>query len=99
MKKQLFTLIGCLIYCILFIQTLSAETFKVVGYYPNWAIYRQPAFYPKDINPKLLTHINYAFVKVDAQGNLTLFDSWSDTDYRSDWNSEKPYWGNFLQLK
>jgi chitinase len=99
MKKQLLILIGYLISCLLFLHALGAETFKIVGYYPNWAIYRQPAFQPKDIDAKLLTHINYAFVKVDVQGNLILFDSWADTDYRSDWNSEKPYWGNFLQLK
>jgi chitinase len=99
MKKHLFILLGYLISYIIFLQALGAETFKIVGYYPNWAIYRQPAFQPKDIDAKLLTHINYAFVKVDVQGNLILFDSWADIDYRSDWNSEKPYWGNFLQLK
>lgn len=99
MRKQLFILLSYLMSCMIFLQALGAETFKIVGYYPNWAIYRQPAFQPKDINATLLTHINYAFVKVDVQGNLILFDSWADTDYRNDWNSEKPYWGNFLQLK
>lgn len=99
MNKKLYTLILCLFSLFLLDLThLNAEPFKIVGYYPNWAMYRQPAFLPKDINAKLLTHVNYAFVKVDEQGNLVLFDSWADTDHRSDWNSEKPYWGNFLQL-
>ena len=53
------------------------EPLKIIGYYPNWAIYRNPKFYPKDINPNLVTHINYAFIKTDANGNLTLFDSWA----------------------
>ncbi len=66
-----------------------------MGYYPNWDISRSPAFYPQDIDFSLLTHINYAFAKVDSAGNIQLFDSWADIEYRSDWNSEKPYWGNF----
>lgn len=78
--------------------SLPAEPIKIVGYYPNWAIYRQPSFKPKDIAAKLVTHINYAFIKVDASGNLILIDPWADVDYRTDWNNEKPYWGNFLQL-
>lgn len=98
MNKLLSTLLGCFSSFIVLMSSLQAEPFKVVGYYPNWAMYRQPSFQPKDINAKLLTHINYAFVKVDTKGNLILFDSWADTDHRTDWNSEKPYWGNFLQL-
>lgn len=71
---------------------------KVIGYYTNWAIYRSPGFYPKDINANLVTHINYAFLRSDSAGNVTLFDSWADVEYRSDWNTQKPYWGNFRQL-
>lgn len=77
----------------------AAEPYKIVGYYPNWAMYRDTPFYPKDIDAKLLTHINYAFVKIDTQGNFILFDPWADVEHRTDWNQEKPYWGNFLQLK
>ncbi len=71
---------------------------KIIGYYTNWAIYRNPSFKPQDINVNLVTHINYAFAQVDTSGNILLFDSWADIDYRSDWNTEKPYWGNFRQL-
>ena len=81
------------------LASLHAEPYKIVGYYPNWAIYRQPSFKPAHIPTDLVTHINYAFIKVDTQGNLILIDPWADTDYRNDWNSEKPYWGNFLQLQ
>lgn len=76
----------------------SQKNYKIIGYFPNWAMYRQPSFKPEDINASLLTHINYAFIRVDAQGNLILFDPWADTDYRSDWSTEKPYWGHFRQL-
>lgn len=76
----------------------GTEPKKIVGYYPNWAIYRNPAFKPQHINASLLTHINYAFIKVDTKGNLLLFDPWADTDYRTDWNKQKPFWGNFEQL-
>lgn len=100
MKKNLFIWVVCCVSLILlFRDALQAESFKVIGYYPNWAMYRQPSFQPKDIDAQLLTHINYAFVKVDTRGNLILFDSWADIEHRTDWSSEKPYWGNFLQLK
>lgn len=72
--------------------------YKVIGYYPNWAMYRSPAFKPHDIDPNLVTHINYAFAKVDTSGNILLFDSWADIEYRSDWNAQKTYWGNFREL-
>ncbi|MFI0434237.1 MAG: glycoside hydrolase family 18 protein [Parachlamydiaceae bacterium] len=99
MNNFLIFFIPYLFLFFLFFKGLSGESFKIVGYYPDWAIYRQPAFYPKDINPHLLTHINYAFIKVDSHGKLILFDPWADVDHRHDWNSFKPYWGNFLQLK
>ncbi len=98
MNTFLSTLLVSLSTFVGMLSLLHAEPFKVVGYYPNWAIYRQPSFKPKDIQAKLLTHINYAFVKVDTKGNLILIDSWADIDHRTDWNSEKPYWGNFRQL-
>lgn len=37
--------------------------YKLVGYFENWAQYRQSAgkFLPNQINPALFTHINFAF--------------------------------------
>ena len=98
MKKYLFLLIGCFLSSLSIIYPLAAANFKVVGYYASWAIYRHPPFYPQEIDGNLLTHINYAFINVDKKGNLILFDAWADTGHRTDWNSQKPYWGNFLQL-
>lgn len=76
----------------------AASGYKVIGYFPNWGMYRNPSFYPHDINANLVTHINYAFTKVDTAGNIILFDPWADTDYRQDWNTQKPYWGHFREL-
>jgi chitinase len=37
--------------------------YKLVGYFENWAQYRQAGgkFLPAQINPSLFTHINFAF--------------------------------------
>lgn len=78
--------------------TAIGSGYRVIGYFPNWGMYRNPAIYPHDIDANLVTHINYAFTKVDTAGNIQLFDPWADTDYRQDWNSQKPYWGHFREL-
>lgn len=85
----------CFIFALITSISITAQDYKVVGYYPNWAIYRNPSFKPHDIDFNLVTHINYAFAKVDTAGNIILFDPWADIDYRTDWNTSKPYWGNF----
>lgn len=71
---------------------------KIIGYFPNWAIYRARPFYAKDINPNLITHINYAFASVDTDGTIHLFNPWSDTDFNAGNTGDKPYSGNFYQL-
>lgn len=95
MKQTLKLIAFVLLTIIVFATSLIAQDYKVIGYYPNWAMYRNPSFKPQDIDFNLVTHINYAFAKVDKQGNILLFDPWADVDYRSDWNVEKPFWGNF----
>jgi GH18 family chitinase len=46
--------------------------FRTIGYYENWAQYRQAGgkFFPNQINPNLFTHVNFAF-------GLFGFVSWS----------------------
>ena len=54
----------------------------VVCYYDNWVIYRPGdcQFEPSDIDPELCTHIIYAYAKLQATENPTLFpsDEWAD---------------------
>lgn len=86
-----------LLFLVLFVSNY-ADQYKIVGYYPSWALYRAEPFKPSDIDGRLVTHINYAFIRVDEQGNISLVDPWADVEYRSDWNSNKPFWGHFLAL-
>ncbi|MGW6278260.1 glycoside hydrolase family 18 protein [Kribbella sp. NPDC055071] len=54
---------------------------RVVGYYTNWSGYARN-FLVSDLvkngSAAKLTHINYAFGFVDAQGNCTSSDAWAD---------------------
>lgn len=95
--KMLFLLLNLLV-C-LNIQIFGLDSKKIIGYYPSWALYRNPPCKPCDLPGHLLTHINYAFAKVDTLGNIHLVDPWADVEYRSDWNTQKPYWGHFHQLQ
>ncbi|MGL5714612.1 MAG: glycosyl hydrolase family 18 protein [Paraclostridium sp.] len=46
-----------------------------VMYYGDWSIWGgQGNFYPKDIPAEELTHLNFAFMDFDAQGNLVFTD-------------------------
>ncbi|MGL4623582.1 MAG: glycoside hydrolase family 18 protein, partial [Culicoidibacterales bacterium] len=46
-----------------------------VMYYGDWSIWGgQGNFYPKDIPAEQLTHLNFAFLDFDAQGNLIFTD-------------------------
>ena len=62
-----------------------ADKFKVVCYFSNWAWYRPQngRFIPEDINPKLCTHLNYAFATLNGETmTLQIHDSWADVDNR-----------------
>lgn len=53
----------------------SANTKRNVMYYGDWSIWGgQGNFYPQDIPADQLTHLNYAFMDFDAQGNLIYCD-------------------------
>ncbi|XP_008184295.1 probable chitinase 10 isoform X2 [Acyrthosiphon pisum] len=61
----------------------SAEYFKVVCYFTNWAWYRHSGgkYLPSDIDPSLCTHIIYGFAVLDND-ELTIraHDTWADFD-------------------
>ncbi|MDJ0717271.1 MAG: glycosyl hydrolase family 18 protein [Prochloraceae cyanobacterium] len=73
---------------------------KVVGaYYPEWAIYERN-YQVADIPADKLTHVFYAFAKIDNTGQVTTFDNYAATEKRfdGDWNTPKEFAGNFEQL-
>lgn len=60
------------------VQVTAANTSEKrnVMYYGDWSIWGgQDNFYPKDIPAEKLTHLNFAFLDFDAQGNLIFCDS------------------------
>ncbi|WP_268627523.1 glycosyl hydrolase family 18 protein [Paenibacillus alvei] len=53
----------------------ATKEIRNVMYYGDWSIWGgQGNFYPKDIPADQLTHLNYAFLDFDAQGNLMFTD-------------------------
>ena len=64
-------------------STVKAEQktpeYRNVVYYGDWSIYAgQKNFYPSKIDGSLITHLNFAFMDVDANGNLVLCDEHAD---------------------
>lgn len=57
----------------------------LVCYYTNWSQYRPGLgkFTPEKIDPRLCTHIHYAFAKINASNQLAPFE-WNDES--SQWN-------------
>ncbi|MGL4820043.1 MAG: hypothetical protein ACRC5C_08690, partial [Bacilli bacterium] len=57
-------------------ETVAKQTKRNVMYYGDWSIWGgQGNFYPKDIPAEDLTHLNFAFIDFDANGNLVFTDN------------------------
>lgn len=71
--------------------------YKMVGYYAGWSTYSN--FNVLNIDASKLTHINYAFANISADGKIALGDSWADVEkpFPGD-TADQPYKGNFYQL-
>ena len=53
--------------------------YRNVIYYGEWSIYPgQKNFYPSLMEPKYITHLNFAFLDVDSDGELILCDEYAD---------------------
>lgn len=51
----------------------------IAAYFPEWAIYSRD-FNVADVPADTLTHLIYAFSKIDASGRMGLFDSYAATE-------------------
>uniref|UniRef100_A0A0P5AUM3 Brain chitinase and chia n=1 Tax=Daphnia magna TaxID=35525 RepID=A0A0P5AUM3_9CRUS len=61
----------------------DAQNLNFVCYFPNWSRYRTGLgqFTVDNINPKLCTHLVYAFAILDGATNtIKAYDTWSDID-------------------
>ena len=71
--------------------------YKKVGYYSGWSTYSN--FQVSNIDASKLSHLNYAFANISADGKIALGDSWVDVEkpFPGD-RADQPYKGNFYQL-
>ena len=78
MKKQIKLLL-LLILTINYSLLAESLPYRNVIYYGEWSIYPgQKNFYPSKMNPKLITHLNFAFMDMDKNGDLVLTDEYAD---------------------
>ncbi|WHY64935.1 glycosyl hydrolase family 18 protein [Neobacillus sp. SuZ13] len=75
----------------------SLDQFKTVGYFAGWATYSN--YQVTDIDASKLTHLNYAFANISADGKIEVGDPWADIEqsFPGD-TADQPYKGNFYQL-
>ncbi|KAJ8928196.1 hypothetical protein NQ314_019259 [Rhamnusium bicolor] len=71
----------------------AAADVKVICYYASWSAYN--GYTPEDFDPKLCTHVNYAFMGLWDDGNVKVEDDNLDIDERlyyrvTDWKKKNP---------
>ena len=72
--------------------------YKKVGYYSGWSTYSN--YDVSQIDASKLTHINYAFANISADGRIAIGDSWADVEKPFPGDiAGQPFKGNFYQLK
>ncbi len=79
------------------VEVKAAETpkYRNVMYYGEWSIYGgQKNFYPSKIDGSQITHLNFAFLDVDANGDLVLCDEYADFQVTSLPELAGSDWGN-----
>ena len=58
--------------------------FRNVMYHANWVIYDgDKSFYPSLMKPQYITHLNFAFLDLDSNGDLSLTDEYADFQIES----------------
>lgn len=70
----------------------------IVAYYAAWSIYSR-AYFVNEIPGDKITHINYAFANIAADGRIALGDPWADVEKAFPGDTwDQPLRGNFNQL-
>lgn len=60
-------------------SSTTSAPYRNVVYYGEWSIYAgQKYFYPSKIDGSMITHLNFAFLDVDSNGDLVLCDEHAD---------------------
>ncbi|XP_041364780.1 acidic mammalian chitinase-like [Gigantopelta aegis] len=82
---QMAWLLLLVTFCSMSALSQGADCTRIVCYHTNWSQYRPGVgkFVPDDINPRLCTHINYAFAKI-VENHLEAFE-WNDES--TDWST------------
>ena len=61
------------------VKAATTAKYRNVMYYGDWSIYSgQKNFTPDKIDGSLITHLNFAFMDADANGDLITTDTWAD---------------------
>ncbi|HEX2863741.1 MAG TPA: glycoside hydrolase family 18 protein, partial [Deinococcales bacterium] len=77
---------------------LGTPSPALVGYVTNWSIYS--GFDPATIPADKLTHINYAFAKINEDGTCAMTDPWADVQKPFPGDTENlPFKGLFHQMQ
>jgi chitinase len=80
-------------------EPAAGPTYRTVGYFASWSIFER-GYFVTDIPAEMLTHLNYAFAFISADGEIMLADEWADTQYPyPDDSRDQELLGNFHQLQ
>ncbi|KWT92719.1 glycoside hydrolase family 18 protein [Candidatus Magnetominusculus xianensis] len=79
----------------------GTAAYKIVGYFVEWGVYARN-YQVSDIPAAKLTHINYAFAKIDDNGEIAVWDTYAALEKfypATDSWSVNEIRGNFKQLR
>lgn len=77
----------------------SSDAWRVVGYFTAWGVYGRD-FHVDDLPADQLTHVNYAFANISAEGECVLGDPYADTERTYDGDAwDDPLRGSFRRLQ
>ncbi len=66
------------IFIVFIIWVTGVHGANIIGYFTNWGIYGDQPYTASDVPYQKLTHIQYAFFKPEANGEISSFDDYAD---------------------